>query len=189
MSEVLEDIKRELGKYAGRFAPASIITATVKAHNSDETIVVTTGSGAEHDDVRLRSVIRNATTKIVVTPALNSAVLIGRIEDANEYVVIAVDEVAKVEVVLSATISIVIDANGITMNGGSLEGLVKLGALLTKLNALEDDINALKTVFKTAWVVVPSDGGAALKAAAATWANGTITKTVKADLENTKIKQ
>ena len=188
MSEVIEDIKRELGKYAGRFAPASIITATVKAVNSDETIIVTTGSGAEIDDVRLRSVIRNATTKIVVTPALNSAVLIGKIEDGSEYVVVAVDEVTKVEVVLSATISIMIDANGITMNGGSLDGLVKLGALLTKLNAIEDDVNNLKNVFKV-WTPVPSDGGAALKGAVSTWANMAIVKTAKADLENTKIKQ
>lgn len=188
MSEVLEDIKRELGKYAGQFAPASIKVAQVLAINSDETIKVTTGSGAEHDDVRLRSVIRNATTKIVVTPAINSAVLIGKIEDGNEYVVVAVDEVAKVQVVLSASISLVIDANGITMNGGQLDGLVKLGALLTKLNALEDDVNSLKNVFKL-WTPVPSDGGAALKGAAATWTNMAITKTVKADLENTKIKQ
>jgi hypothetical protein len=189
MSKVEDDIKNELGKYAEQFAPASIITAVVKSINSDETIIVTTGSGLEIDDVRLRSVVRAAATKIVITPADNSTVLIGKIENSDEYVVVAVDEVAKVEVVFSATISIVIDANGITMNGGSLDGLVKLGALLTKLNAVEDDLNALKTVFKTSWVVVPSDGGAALKTAAATWANGIITKTVKADLENPKIKQ
>jgi hypothetical protein len=188
MSEVIEDIKRELGKYAGRFAPASIITATVKSINTDETIVVTTGSGLEIDDVRLRSVIRTAATKIVVTPADNSTVLIGKIDNSDEYVVVAVDEVAKVEIVLSATIKLVIDANGIVMNGGSLDGLVKLGALLTKLNALEDDVNNLKNVFKL-WTPVPSDGGAALKTAATTWANAAITKTVKADLENPKIKQ
>jgi hypothetical protein len=38
----------------------------------------------------------------------------------------------------------------------------------TELDTLKTDINNLKTIFST-WVVVPKDGGAALKTAAAAW--------------------
>jgi len=43
--------------------------------------------------------------------------------------------------------------------------------------------NTLKAAF-TSWVVVPTDGGAALKAITAAWAGSTITPTVLADIEN-----
>lgn len=40
--------------------------------------------------------------------------------------------------------------------------------VLTRLNAIHTDIDALKTVFST-WVVAPPDGGGALKTAALAW--------------------
>ena len=82
-----------------------------------------------------------------------------------------------------------IDVNGFIFNGGSLNGMVKIDANVTKLSNIEKDLNNLKTIFSTTWVPVPNDGGAALKTAAATWAGQTFTPTVRADLENTLIKQ
>lgn len=78
--------------------------------------------------------------------------------------------------------------DSITMLGGDLKGLVKLDNVVTQLNNLENDITNLKNAF-TSWAVTPSDGGAALKLASASWAGSPITNTQASDLENTNITQ
>lgn len=61
--------------------------------------------------------------------------------------------------------------------GGTADNMVRYSKLEDAYNQLKSDhddlvqdINAIKTVFASGWVVAPNDGGAALKAAAATWA-------------------
>jgi hypothetical protein len=80
------------------------------------------------------------------------------------------------------------DLDGVEFFGGQLGGLVKVNDLVTRLNNIEDDIKSLKQAFSS-WSPVPSDGGAALKATSTTWAETPLAKTVKGDIENTKIKQ
>lgn len=72
--------------------------------------------------------------------------------------------------------------------GGENDGVPLVNPLLEKLNNLENDINTLKSAFSS-WLVVPSDGGAALKAISATWAGQQLQPTQKQDIEHTKIKQ
>lgn len=78
--------------------------------------------------------------------------------------------------------------NEISFNGGSNGGLAVVANLVTKYNALENDLNNLKAIFSTLWVPVPSDGGAALKAAAAVWAAQLLTPTVAANIKEDKVK-
>ena len=59
--------------------------------------------------------------------------------------------------------------------------------LKEKYNNLEKDLNDLKSAFNS-WVVVPGDGGAALKAASASWAGQTVTLTQANEIENEKVK-
>ena len=73
----------------------------------------------------------------------------------------------------------------IVVNGGKNKGIAKSPALVEKYNALEDDLNALKNVFKS-WVPVSQDGGAALKGAVAGWAGQQVTRTAIADIQNEK---
>jgi len=87
----------------------------------------------------------------------------------------------------SALDKILIDTTLLQFNGGENGGMVVVPNLVTKLNKLEDDLNNLKTVFKTTWIVAPMDGGAALKAAAATWAGQSFTDTKASDIEETAI--
>jgi hypothetical protein len=75
----------------------------------------------------------------------------------------------------------------IFIRGSQYDGLVKVNDLVSKLNNIEIDLNTLKTAFAS-WVVVASDGGAALKATTATWYGSSITPTIKSDLENNKVK-
>ncbi len=79
------------------------------------------------------------------------------------------------------------EIESISFLGGAFGGLIKINELVKKVNAIEQDLNDLKQAF-TSWVVVPTDGGSALKAVTSTWASATITETQRGDLENTKIK-
>ncbi len=75
----------------------------------------------------------------------------------------------------------------IVMNGGEYGGMVKVGDMVSRLNAIEDDLNAIKRVF-SAWKPVAQDGGAALHGAAAQWAAQSLTKTRVANIEDEKIR-
>ena len=89
----------------------------------------------------------------------------------------------------TAVVVMVAEVEEIRLMGGQLGGLVKVEELVKKLNAVEKDLNSLKQVFLEGWVPVSQDGGAALKAAAATWAGRRLTETQKSDIENEKVKQ
>jgi hypothetical protein len=77
---------------------------------------------------------------------------------------------------------------GFIFNEGKQGNMILLDKCVQKLNNLEQDINKLKKAFTT-WVVVPHDGGAALKAASATWSGSSLTETKKDDLSNKNILQ
>ena len=74
----------------------------------------------------------------------------------------------------------------IKLNDGSFGGMIQVQPLIDKINSLEKDINDLKTAFSN-WVVVASDGGAALKAISSTWAGKQLEITKRNELENTTI--
>jgi hypothetical protein len=80
------------------------------------------------------------------------------------------------------------EVDSIEWLGGENDGVPLVNPLLEKLNNLEDDINTLKSAFSN-WVVIPTDGGAALKVISATWAGQQLQPTQKQDIEHTKIKQ
>lgn len=84
--------------------------------------------------------------------------------------------------------SIVLQDDSVVMNGGDLGGLIEVEKLTQRLNSIENDINNLKTAF-TGWVVSPTDGGAALKAAASVWAAQRLQITTRGDYENENVKQ
>jgi hypothetical protein len=72
------------------------------------------------------------------------------------------------------------------LNGDNEGGVPITADVVSRLNAIEQDINTLKTVF-SGWVTVPNDGGAALKAAAGAWFAQQLQQTVNSDIENQKV--
>ena len=135
-------------------------------------------------DVRL--VAEESGNYFSLIPKLGSTVIVQFLNNAAAYVTM-VSEVSEVFIKVGG-ISFKLTEGGIELNGGQLGGMVKVEALVNKINALESDLNTLKAAFNS-WVIVPSDGGAALKTIAATWSAQVITQTVRADLENNKVKQ
>lgn len=61
-----------------------------------------------------------------------------------------------------------------------------INKVVERLNAIEEDLNSLKSAFKS-WVPVAQDGGAALSALTEGWAGESLSKTKTDDLENPEI--
>ncbi len=121
--------------------------------------------------IRLQSVT-NAAAGILKVPKIGAQALAVKIEDGDGFMLLDCAEYSK-----------------IIFNGGNNGGLINIQSLVNKINAIENDLNSLKTVFKTTWIPPTSspDSGAALKTAAADWADQTITKTKTKDLEDKTI--
>lgn len=134
---------------------------------------------------------QGSTFGVVQIPRVDSYVVVGFLTGVAAGVVLLCDDVESVEVVVKDkdTGSVVVSEDGVVMNGGSLGGLVKVEDLTDRLNIIEKDINKLKKVFSSSWIPSPQDGGAALKAAAASWAGAQLTETQRSDYENEKVKQ
>lgn len=150
-------------------------TCSVEGVMDNETIT--------YNDVNL-SMERN--DGVIEFPSIGSTVMVAKMPDGETYIVRGSD-IDKWLCYIDTDNKLEADVNGFVFNNGNFGGLVKVFDLVNKLNAIESDLNTLKTAFST-WIVVPTDGGAALKAIAATWYGSVITPTVASDLENLKVK-
>lgn len=74
----------------------------------------------------------------------------------------------------------------IQANGGKNGGLINVVPLVERFNLIEQDINNLKSAFAS-WIVVPDDGGAALKAIAAGWYGQELAETTREEIEDTTV--
>jgi len=123
---------------------------------------------------------------LYIVPVVGSKVLLTFINNLTG-VITRYSEIESFEIKISDK-QINIDENEISFNGGSNGGMVIPLSAVNRLNLIEQDINDLKTVLST-WIVAPTDGGAALKAAAATWYGADLTETQLIDIANEDIKQ
>lgn len=175
MREIVKDPNAEIYSIVGE-----IIAIDETARTCD---VKPTNGDAEIYGVRLQS-DANSTDGFVLIPTINSIGIVTFINRTTGILSVC-NKIDKM--IVKSEIEINIDCEKITFNGGSNDGLIKINDLITKLNAVENDLNDLKTVLST-WVPVPQDGGASLKTASASWSGATITPTQKTDIENDKIK-
>ena len=90
---------------------------------------------------------------------------------------------------LKADKKLEINSPEIKFNSGTFGGVPKVSPTVAKLNKLEAELNQLKGLIAS-WVIVPGDGGLALKTLlSAAWTSTTLTPTTISDLENPKILQ
>lgn len=125
---------------------------------------------------------------ITLFPRVGSYVLVGLLSDGNAGAVLLTDDVERVEVAIGkGGTKLVIDEQGVVLDGGKLGGAVKVEVLTRRLNAIERDLNQLRQQI-AAWTPIPQDGGASLKAATATWTAQPLALTERTTLENPKLK-
>jgi hypothetical protein len=172
MLEIREAIQRIVKSEEELYSAVAKVTAV---DEEARTINIQPIDGsAEIFDVKLQANI-SGTTGVVQIPTINSYVVATFLSKDTAFISLFTD-----------LDKILIDTEEVTINGGNNGGLVNINDLVSKLNAVENDLNNLKAAF-SAWIPVPTDGGAALKAALASYFAATLTPTVTADLEDTKI--
>jgi hypothetical protein len=155
----------------------SIICEVTELNETERTVDVAPLNGdAEIFGVRLQSAI-SLNNGFVIFPKIGSVVIVTFLNKLTGYVS-TFSEIDK----------IYIDSeNEIIFNDGSNDGIVKVSPLVNKLNTIENNINQLKSLF-SAWVPVPSDGGASLKTFVSAWFSAQISPTQQTEIENDKIK-
>lgn len=122
-----------------------------------------------------------------VIPKLESFVVVSFLSDSSGYISM-VTEIDNLVIYIDSGNKLDVSSSGFIFNDGSLDGMVKINSLITKLNNLEDLVNQFVTNFN-AWIPVPNDGGASLKTIFTSNPVTPLIPTIKVDLENTKIKQ
>jgi len=165
------EIKEIIRKIAGTDVGGDIFFNAKVIEVNGETCTIEY-AGLQIDKVRLSAVVDGNENNLLIVPKKNSMVLVADLSEGNLR-----------DLVLMGWTEI----ESISINGGINEGLVKVLALTNKLNAIENSINDLKSVFSS-WTPISNDGGAALKTAIATWMSSTLDVTNKADIQNEKIK-
>lgn len=141
------------------------------------TCTVTIGAGPDQADVGpvILRVLTDSQDAFVEIPKLNTpCVIVFRDGHQARPQMLACNEADK----------ILITSTQIIANGGDNGGLVNISPAVAMWKAIVDDINKLKAAFN-GWVVVPDDGGAALKASAAAWAGGNLQEPDRSQLEDT----
>ena len=122
----------------------------------------------------------------LLLPKVGCYVIVGLVDGQDTGVVLLTDELDALEVKIGDK-TLVFSSEGIVFNGGDLGGLIKVEELTTKLNTIEQDINSLKQALSS-WTPIPSDGGAALKAAVTSWAAKQLKQSKRSDYEDKLIK-
>jgi hypothetical protein len=161
----------------------------------------------ELTEVRLKVTKDDDLNTLIIKPKVGSMVLVGSLTgDLKDLAVMKVDVIDEIvmdvqvrvqltcpEVVVNSKKVMIesgelsIDADSTIFNGGDNLGVPKSKSVAQKLAKIEGQLNELKAVF-TSWIPVPTDGGAALKAAVTTWAADLMTPTVADNLENKSVK-
>lgn len=93
-----EQIRQALDRFTSKRGPIQTLLATVKSVDNEELTCVVDEDGLDIFDVRLRPVL-NGEESITLFPKVGSWVLITRIEEDFEWMVIACDQVDKVRIV------------------------------------------------------------------------------------------
>lgn len=132
MSLTAEQIKDEFGSFAAKFGPAVILPATVTAVNENDTIALLFSDDSTVDDARLKAVVNDG-NKVLFIPAVGSNVLVAKIENSEEYIVIAVDEISDIIYVID-DVQYEISADGFLIKKG--DDTLK-DALVTFIEAVE----------------------------------------------------
>lgn len=174
-----EDVFHRAVKVVTKYLQA--IDGTIFSVDEDEfTCSVTVSdstSSIQYDDVPLRVLIGSQASVIEIPVVGTNCVIFFRDGVLGRPQLAMVHEVDK----------LLLNCNQIIANNGNNGGLINIVDLVKDVNSIKDDVNKLKTIFSSGWVVVPNDGGAALKAAAASWAGDQLPETDRSDYEDTTI--
>ena len=164
-----KELHGHLSRFAGE-ARQTLLYQGVVTEVGDLTCSVEV-DGLSIPDVRLRASTEVDGAELLLRPAVGSVAIIGSLTgDLDQLVLLQMDR-----------------AEEVIINGGKLGGIIKIKELTDRINTIERDVNSLKHAF-SAWTPIPSDGGASLKGAVASWAGKPLILSKRGDYEDDKVK-
>lgn len=139
LEEMIEVLIRHVGSSN---AGSRLSIGTVKQVNEQEgTCNVEREGRPQMHGVRLNAVIDDKVKDwFRIIPAPGSYVLVMDLGDETEGVVMATSKVDKVSMRMGET-TVVVNSDGVVINGGTLGGLIKIAELTAKVNELVDAFN------------------------------------------------
>jgi len=143
--------------------------------------------GGERYGVRLKATIDSNTSGAIMIPKVGAMVIIQNILNTNDHLVVMFDELEKILWKLG-NMTLEVSADGFVFNGGTLKGMTKIDAVVSKLNDLENKVNDLVT-YSATHVHPGVTTGPGSTGVSASPVVGALPVTVVADLENDKVKQ
>jgi hypothetical protein len=175
MSQLKEAVQRMV---ASMIKPATVYGIVKSFDEETWSVTIELNRGGEIDEVTVLSTIEVGDTGLFIEPKTNSIVLCGLVEGLIENLtILKFSDIVRMQLMASDIIEIQGDSEG---------GLVKSSKVHSEIKECKDSINDLKQIL-TAWTPVAQDGGAALKAQVASWAQPLVVAQ-KSDYENDKVK-
>lgn len=168
-----ERVRMAFGQMTNRPVGTFLAQVTVNYPEADYVDVMDV-DGVTYEDVRKRAAIVEGTDGIIITPAVNSWVIVSRIAGSDE---LFIEMFSQVD-------SIVID-------GGRNGGLIKINDHTAKINELVETVNKLIVAYNSHTHVVNTAGTATAQSGMAQAIISQVPQAVKlvaSDYENVKIK-
>lgn len=154
----------------GQLPPPNLVWATVKEVDWSNKTMTATGlmDGLEYYNVELSI---DGSIYDVKEPKIGTKCILGILENkGTEAFMVWCEEFTQWQ-----------------LNGDTKGGIVLAPETAQRLNNIENKLNELMTIL-SAWAPVATDGGAALKAALATWMSQQLSLTQQGDIESKTVK-
>ena len=161
---------------------ASFMLAKIKDVDTDNyTVTATIDDDFELYNVRLKSVVDDVQHSIIQVPKAGSTVILG-VLNKSDFFVAKISEVESIQMSFKGGLSVVLDSDGVVMNGGDNGGLIMIDKLLAKINRLEDKLKTHQHLY------IPYPGGVPGLPVPSTKHPGNVfINTTKKDIEDKKI--
>jgi hypothetical protein len=138
MSKRDEQIRKALAALAD---PGEwILSGKVLSYDAEhQTIDLDLLDGRQRFDICLQA-SPNGNDGVILEPAEGSIVVVGRIANTKRYCLLNCNELVKIQWKIG-DITMEFTEDGIVFNGGDLKGMVKIDALIEKINRLEQKVS------------------------------------------------
>jgi hypothetical protein len=166
----------------------SIVECEVVSVDLDNRQITVQPTNGSSDAQFVADISADPNDGMIVTPSVGSTVKVACSVENNPFVLMFSDFDGVSFITNDGVTQFIINQAGqIQFNDGSYGGLIKIQSLVTKLNNLENIVNDIITKYDTHTHVTTCGAGAGTAAVTTSLETGTLTPTVKADIENSLI--
>lgn len=158
MSKNIKEIKELFRDISGYGAYEIMDGVVSKVDESSFMINVEINEGVTLYDVKLRTVSNNSQSGIICIPKIGSYVLVAKLRNTNNYVMIQSSELDKV--IIDTDVKIELNTEKTVFNEGLKGGLVQIEELKTNLDQIKTYVTTMKGALSAALTTIDGVTGA-----------------------------